>query len=44
MMERQYKDSGIEWIGGIPEGWELFRPVRYEKVQSYNAWESGVLR
>lgn len=21
-MERQYKDSGIEWIGRIPEGWK----------------------
>lgn len=23
MMERQYKDSGIEWIGRIPEDWEV---------------------
>lgn len=23
MMERQYKDSGIEWIGKIPEGWKM---------------------
>ena len=23
MMERQYKDSGIEWIGRIPEGWKM---------------------
>lgn len=23
MMERQYKDSGIEWIGRIPEKWEI---------------------
>lgn len=22
-MERQYKDSGIEWIGIIPEGWKM---------------------
>lgn len=22
-MERQYKDSGIEWIGKIPESWEV---------------------
>lgn len=22
-MERQYKDSGIEWIGKIPETWEV---------------------
>lgn len=25
MMERQYKDSGIEWIGRIPEEWETQR-------------------
>lgn len=24
-MERQYKDSGIEWIGRIPEGWKIAR-------------------
>ena len=24
-MERQYKDSGIEWIGKIPETWEVNR-------------------
>lgn len=24
-MERQYKDSGIEWIGKIPESWEVKR-------------------
>ena len=23
MMERQYEDSGIEWIGRIPEGWMM---------------------
>ena len=22
-MERKYKDSGIEWIGKIPETWEV---------------------
>lgn len=26
-MERQYKDSGIEWIGKIPETWNLKRLV-----------------
>lgn len=25
MMERQYKDSGIEWIGRIPKEWKLCR-------------------
>ena len=24
-MEREYKDSGIEWIGTIPKGWETVR-------------------
>lgn len=24
-MDRQYKDSGIEWIGKIPESWEVKR-------------------
>ena len=24
-MARQMKDSGIEWIGEIPEGWEIAR-------------------
>ena len=22
-MERKYKESGIEWIGRIPEAWEV---------------------
>ena len=22
-MERRYKDSGIEWIGNLPETWEI---------------------
>ena len=24
-MARKMKDSGIEWIGEIPEGWEVHR-------------------
>jgi len=31
------KDSGVEWIGKIPEGWEV-RPVRY----LLNAGKSGI--
>ena len=27
-MAREMKDSGIEWIGEIPNEWEL-RPARY---------------
>jgi hypothetical protein len=26
---RQMKDSGIEWIGDIPEGWEVAPLKRY---------------
>ena len=36
MMERQYKDSGIEWIGRIPKGWdeEVFKKV-LDQVENY---------
>jgi len=36
-MERyeRYKDSGVEWIGEIPEGWEV-------KKLKYIVKESGV--
>lgn len=27
-MERQYKDSGIEWIGRIPDTWKIYR-IKY---------------
>lgn len=27
-MARKMKDSGIEWIGEIPEGWELTKVKR----------------
>ena len=31
MMGRVMKDSGIEWIGEIPEGWEVVR-LKYIEV------------
>lgn len=36
-MERQYKDSGIEWMGRIPKEWKTTKlgslyTQRYEKV------------
>ena len=36
-MERKMKDSGIEWIGEIPEGWEV-APVRscFDEVRTKN--------
>ena len=37
-MARKMKDSGIEWIGEIPEGWEIV-PVRscFDEVRTKNA-------
>ena len=32
-MARKMKDSGIEWIGEIPEGWELTKVKRIIVVQ-----------
>ena len=36
-MARKMKDSGIEWIGEIPEGWEIV-PVRscFDEVRTKN--------
>ncbi len=33
-MERQYKDSGIEWIGQIPEEWEVLQIRRIMRNRS----------
>ena len=33
-MERQYKDSGIEWIGRIPEDWEVLQIRRIMRNRS----------
>ncbi|MCM1387465.1 MAG: restriction endonuclease subunit S [Bacillus sp. (in: Bacteria)] len=42
-MARQMKDSGVEWIGEIPEGWEV-RKLKYllECPMQYGANESGI--
>lgn len=32
MTERQYKDSGIEWIGDIPNDWDVKR-IKYAVVE-----------
>lgn len=34
-MARKMKDSGIEWIGEIPEGWEII-PVKYLAKYNYD--------
>jgi len=31
-LSRNMKDSGIEWIGEVPEDWKLYRPYRVCKV------------
>lgn len=33
-MERRYKDSGIEWIGKIPETWEVLQIRRFMRNRS----------
>ncbi len=34
------KDSGVEWIGEIPEGWEM-KKIKYLKSQAQNAFVDG---
>lgn len=33
-MARKMKDSGIEWIGEIPEGWEVVQLKRFAEVHN----------
>lgn len=43
MTERQYKDSGIEWIGEIPKDWNVLRlKFCLSEPLKYGANESGV--
>ena len=37
-MERKMKDSGIEWIGEIPEGWEVHRMKSCISQRDGGAW------
>ena len=39
---RKMKDSGIEWIGEIPEGWEII-PVKYLAKYIMILWPNPVL-
>ena len=44
-MERQYKDSGIEWIGRIPKDWKtckLKRLLTFQNGQDYKHVESDI--
>lgn len=36
-MTRKMKDSGIEWIGDIPENWEVTKLKRFVKIKSGDA-------
>lgn len=36
-MTRKMKDSGIEWIGDIPEDWEVTKLKRFVKIKSGDA-------
>lgn len=35
-MTRQMKDSGVDWIGEIPENWEISRLKFFSKIQTGN--------
>ena len=32
----EYKDSGIQWIGEIPEGWGIHRLKRFSRIETGN--------
>ena len=36
-MARKMKDSGIEWIGEIPEGWEVVKLKNFASISSGTA-------
>ena len=37
-MTRKMKDSGIEWIGEIPEDWKITKFKRYSKSAMEKTW------
>lgn len=37
----KYKDSGVEWLGEVPEGWEVVRVRRLFEIQKRIAGEEG---
>lgn len=39
-MSRTMKDSGIEWIGDVPEEWEV-KPIKYIKSKEKNSFADG---
>ena len=41
-MARKMKDSGIEWIGDIPEGWEVVQLKRFTEVHNGREIEAEV--
>ena len=44
VMIRKMKDSGIEWIGEIPEGWSIAQLKRFVIVNNGREIENGIYR
>ena len=40
-MARQMKDSGIEWIGEIPEGWKTIKIKQLQDLSVENSFIDG---
>ena len=38
---RAMKDSGVEWIGEIPEGWSICRLKDYASIQNGQDHKAG---
>lgn len=39
----KYKDSGVEWLGEVPEGWNVVRVRRLFEIKKLIAGEEGVV-
>ena len=40
----KYKDSGVEWIGDVPEGWEMQRLKRIAKIVNGSTPKSSITK
>ena len=38
-MGRQMKDSGIEWVGDIPDNWEVNKTKYNFQYKKRNCWD-----
>ncbi len=39
---QKYKDSGVEWIGKVPEGWGVQRLKRIAKIVNESTPKSSI--